>query len=142
MHLDIVTPEKNIFQGEVTSLTVPTESGEITILPDHVNLLTSIVPGEAVIKDDKKTHYIGVTGGFIEVNNNKVTLLSDFALASEDVAIEKVMEAEKRAEELKKKMQENISQEDLAIAGSELRRSLMQIHVTNRRRHRDRIVNT
>lgn len=136
MHLDIITPEKTIYSGEITSLTVPTATGEITVLPHHMNLLTTIVPGEVIIREGNKIQYLGVTGGFLEIANNKVTLLSDFAVRSEDVAVEKAMEAQKRAEELKKKMAENISEQDLAIAAGELRRSLMELHVANRRRRR------
>jgi len=136
MHLDIITPEKTIYSGEVASLTVPTATGEITVLPQHMNLLTQLVPGEVILVQDNKTQYLGVTGGFLEIAENKATLLSDFAVRSEDVAIEKAMEAQKRAEELKKKMAENISEQDMAIAAGELRRSLMELHVANRRRRR------
>lgn len=136
MHLDIITPEKTIYSAEFDSLTVPTATGEITVLPHHMNLLTTVVPGEVIIIHDKKIQYLGVTGGFLEIANNKATLLSDFAVRSEDVAVEKAMEAQKRAEELKKKMAENISEQDLAIAAGELRRSLMELHVANRRRRR------
>lgn len=137
MQLSIFTPEKNIWQGDIASLTVPTTSGEITILPHHVNLVTEIEPGEATINTGKKTEYIGVTGGFLEISNNNITILSDYAVSSEDVAVEKAMEAQKRAEELKKRMNENISEQDLAIAAGELRRSLMELHVANRRRRRN-----
>ena len=136
MHLDIITPEKTIYSGEVASLTVPTATGEITVLPQHMNLLTQLVPGEVILVQDNKTQYLGVTGGFLEIAKNKATLLSDFAVRSEDVAVEKAMEAQKRAEELKKKMAENISEQDMAIAAGELRRSLMELHVANRRRRR------
>lgn len=141
MQLDIVTPEKNVYSGTITSLSVPTTTGEITILPGHINLLTEIAPGELVIKD-KKTQYMGITGGFLEINNNTITILADFAVASEEIAVKQAIEAEKRAGELRKKMGENISQQDLAIAAGELRRSLMVMNVAIKRRHRDRIVPT
>jgi len=137
MHLDIVTPEKTIFQGEFTSLTIPTTSGEITILPHHINVLTEIEPGEIVIKDDKKTHYLGVTGGFLEIADNKATILADYAVVSDEIAVEQATKAQQRAEELKKRMNENISEQDLAIAAGELRRSLMELHVASRRRRRN-----
>jgi F-type H+-transporting ATPase subunit epsilon len=139
MHLDIVTPEKNIYSDEINALTVPTTTGEITILPGHINLLTQIAPGELVIKD-KKTVYMGITGGFLEINNNTITILADFAVESEKIAVEKAIEAQKRADELRTRMTENLSQQDMAIASGELRRSLMELHVAQRRRHRDRIV--
>lgn len=136
MKLDIVTPEKTIFQGDITSLMVPTTSGEITVLPHHINLLTELIPGEVVIKDDRKTHYLGVTGGFLEITNNTATILADYAVASDEIAAEKAVEAQEKAEELKKRIKENISEQDLAIASGELRRSLMELHVSTRRRRR------
>lgn len=141
MQLDIVTPEKNIFSGEINSLTVPTTTGEITILPGHINLLTEIAPGELIIRN-KKTHYMGISGGFLEVRNNKITILADFAVSSEEIAVKQAVEAEKRATELRKRMSENLSEQDMAIAAGELRRSLMELQVATRRRHRDRIVPT
>lgn len=137
MKLSIVTPEKAIFEGDIESLTIPTPTGEITILPHHINLVTQVEPGEAIIKTDKKTEYLGVTGGFLEMHDNHITILADYAVASEEIAVEKVLEAQKRAEELKKRVNENISEQDMAIANSELRRSLMEIHVANRRRRRN-----
>jgi F-type H+-transporting ATPase subunit epsilon len=136
MHLSIVTPQKAIYDGDISSLTAPTATGEITILPEHINLLTQLVPGELTIKSDKTTQYMGITGGFLELNNDSITILADFAVPSEHVAVEKVIEAQQRAEELKKRMQENLSEEDMAIAAGELRRSLMELHVAQRKRHR------
>ncbi len=141
MHLTVVTPEKNIFEGHITSLTAPTASGEITILPEHINILTQLVPGELILHTEKKPVYLAITGGFLEMNKDTITILADYAVSSESIAVEKAMAAQKRAEELKKKMGENISQQDMAIAAGELRRSLMELHVATRRRHRDRIGN-
>lgn len=138
MQLDIITPEKTIFSGEIESVTVPTTTGHITILPHHVNLSTQVVPGEATILANKKAQYLGITGGFLQVASNKVTILSDYAVRSEDIEVEKALEAQKRAEELLKKQEEGISEQDLAIARSELARSVMQLHVANRRKHRMR----
>jgi F-type H+-transporting ATPase subunit epsilon len=136
MHLSIVTPQKAIYDGDISSLSAPTTTGEVTILPEHINLLTQLVPGELTIKSDKTTQYMGITGGFLEMNNDKITILADFAVASEHIAVEKAIEAQQRAEELKKRMQENLSEEDLAIAAGELRRSLMELHVAQRKRRR------
>lgn len=137
MYLSVITPEKKLHESEIDEVIVPTITGEITILPHHINLFTEIAPGELVIKHSGKTSYLGVSGGFLEVANNKVNVLADYAVESESIAVEKAMEAQKRAEELKKKMAENISEQDLAIAAGELRRSLMELHVANRRRRRN-----
>lgn len=140
MHLDIVTPEKNVWSEEISSIIVPTTSGYITVLPHHVNLLTQIAPGEIIIHQGAKQEYLGVTGGFLEVANNKVTILADFAVRSEEIEVQKAIDAQKRAEEVLKQKDEGISEQDLAIARSELARSVMQLHVANRRKHRSRSV--
>lgn len=140
MHLDIVTPEKNIFSGDITSLTVPTTSGYITILPHHVNLLTQVSPGEVDITFENKKQYLGITGGFLEMNNDKITIVADYAVRSEDIAVEKAIAAQKRAEEILRKKEEGISEQDLVIAQSDIRRAAMELHVANRRKHRHNTV--
>lgn len=138
MNLTIVTPEKTIFSGATDAVTLPTVKGEITVLPKHVNLLTQMSPGEVRITTGDKTHYLGITGGFLEVSNDTVTILADYAVRSEEIEVEKALAAQKRAEELLKKREEGISERDLALAASELRRSIMEIHVGTKRRHRTR----
>lgn len=140
MHLSIITPQEKIFEGEITSLSVQTPQGEITILPHHINIVTEVTPGELVIKKHNKTDYIGVAGGFLEMANNTITILADYAVASEKIAASKAIEAQKRADELKKRAEEQLSQKDLAIIQSDLRKSLMELQVATRRRHRERTI--
>lgn len=138
MQLTIVTPEKTIFSDTADAVTLPTVKGEITVLPKHVNLLTQMSPGEVRITSGSKTQYLGITGGFLEVSNDTVTILADYAVRSEEIEVEKALAAQKRAEELLKKKEEGVSERDLALAASELRRSIMEIHVGSKRRHRTR----
>lgn len=137
MQLEIVTPEKIIYKGDIDQLTITTESGEITILPHHVNLFTKLVPGEATIKIAQRIQYLAITGGFLEVSNNKVTLLADYAIHSEDIDVEKAMAAQKRAEALLKKKEENMNEQDFAEARAELGKAILQLHVAHRRKRRN-----
>jgi F-type H+-transporting ATPase subunit epsilon len=134
MYLEIITPEKVLFKEEVDELIVPTVNGEIAILPHHVNLLTEIVPGEMTIKIKNKEQHLAITGGFLQMLNNTLTLLADYAVRSEEIDAKKALEAQKRAEEILKKKSEGISQRDFEQAQSEFRRAIAELKVANRRK--------
>ncbi len=135
MQLEIVTPEKIIYKGDVDEIIVNTADGEIAVLPHHVNLFTKILPGEMTIKISGKEQFLAITGGFLEVSDNTVTLLADHAIRAEEIEVEKALAAQKRAEEILKRKEEGISEEDFATAQGELRKALLEIHVA-KRRHR------
>ena len=137
MQLEIVTPEKIIYKGDIDQLTVMTATGEITILPHHINVFSKIEPGEALIKIGEKSQYLAITGGFLEVSNNKISILANYAIHSDDINVEKAMEAQKRAEELLKKKEEGISEQDFAEARAELDKAILQLHIANRRKRRN-----
>ena len=124
--LEIITPEKTIFKEDVDEVIVPTTNGEITILRNHVNLLTTIAPGALIAKKGSDTHPIAITGGFIEVNNNKINILADYAIRAQDIEIAQAEEAKKRAEKI---MQEKTSDNDFRIAQGELLKSLLELQI-------------
>lgn len=138
MQLELVTPEKVVFSEEVDLVTVATTTGEITILPKHANLLTKLEPGEMTVKSKGKEQFVAVTGGFLEVANDKITILADYAVRSQDIEVAKAMEAQKRAEETLKQRQEQISERDLALAQADMRKAILELKVV-RRRHRSSI---
>jgi len=133
LQLEIVTPIKTVYKEEVDEVVAPTINGQITILPQHVGLLTKIEPGELLIKKNSSLQSIAITGGFIEVANNKVTILADYAVRSEDIEVAKVDEARKRAEML---LKEKLEVRDFAKAEGELRRALLELKVAHRRKSR------
>lgn len=137
MHLEIITPVKVVFKGEVNEIIVNTADGQIGILPHHINLFSRIVPGELIIKAEKQEISLAMTGGFLEVANNKITILADYAVHAEEIDVEKAVEAQKRAEEILKKAKESVSERDFAEAQAELRRALLELNVANRRRRRN-----
>lgn len=134
MQLKIITPEKIVFEGDLDELIVPTVSGEITILPHHVDLLTQVSEGELTIKLKDKKQHIAVTGGFLQVTKDTITLLSDYAIRSEEINAQKAIEAQKRAEEVLKKKREDISERDFAIAQADMRRAILELKVARKRR--------
>lgn len=134
MHLEVITPDKKVLSEEIEELTINTPNGQIGILPHHVHLVTKVIPGEMIVKTKGKQQYFAITGGFLEVNNDQVTILADYAVHSEEIEVEKVLEAKKRAEEVLKKTKEKVSEKDFAIAQADLRRAVLELHVANRRR--------
>ena len=137
MHLDIITPEKKLLSDDTDQITVPTLNGEITILPHHENLVTALASGELIVTIKGKQNYVGVTGGFLEVNNNSITILADYAVKSEDIIAEKAIAAQKRAEEILKKSREGVGERDYALAQSDLRKAIMELHIAHKRRARN-----
>ncbi|MDZ4227975.1 MAG: ATP synthase F1 subunit epsilon, partial [Candidatus Levybacteria bacterium] len=85
--LEIITPEKVIYRDEVNEISVPTLNGAIGILPNHINLLTQINPGEMMIKKGDKLQYLAITGGFLEVQSNKVSIIAEYAIKAQDIEI-------------------------------------------------------
>jgi F-type H+-transporting ATPase subunit epsilon len=75
-----------------------------------------------------------VTGGFLQITNDKISLLADYAVRSEDINAQKALEAQRQAEEILKKKKEGISEQDFAIAQNDLRRAVLELKVANKRR--------
>ena len=134
MYLEVITPEKVIFSDEIEELIAPTVNGEIAILPHHVNILTQLEPGELTIKTKNKTHHLAVTGGFLQIANNRISLLSDFAARSEDIDAKRALEAQQRAEKKMKEERENLSEQEFATVQADFRRAIAELKVARRRR--------
>ncbi len=131
IQLTVITPVKQVLKESVDELIVQTDSGEITVLPSHIPLLTKVAPGELTIKKGGKMSHFALTGGFMEVKENLVTILADYAVRAEDIEVVKAKEAQERAENT---MKQKVSQRDFAIAEADLRRSIVELQVA--RRHR------
>ncbi len=134
MQFELITPEKVILKQEIDELVVQTAQGQITILPHHTQLLTKVLPGEMTVKSGGKEMFLAVTGGFLEVNNGQITLLADYAVRSEEIEVEKALKAQERAKEVLKKKEEGISDRDFALAQGDLRRSILELQVANKRK--------
>lgn len=99
---EIVTPEKVILKENITQITVPTTSGEITILPEHIPLVSILTPGVIDIRrEDGSPEILSVSGGFIEVLRDKIVILADTAERAEELDSARVEEARKKAEKTK-----------------------------------------
>lgn len=118
IHVDVVSAEESIFSGEAKFVALPGESGELGILPRHVPLITRIKPGSVRIElPDGKEEFVFVAGGILEVQPDRVTVLSDTAVRGADLDEEKLNKAKQAAEDSMRNAKSDI---DLASAQSEL----------------------
>ena len=88
IRLEIVTPEKRVLDAEVDSVTVPTASGEAGILTHHAPLISALKPGILVYAGKSESGKLAVSGGFVEVNSDKVSVLVDAAETASEIDIE------------------------------------------------------
>ncbi len=98
--LEIVTPEKRVFDETVDSVTVPTANGEIGILPNHAPLISTLKPGILTYSNKGTSEKIVVSGGFVEVNPEKVSILADVAEKADEVDVESAKSERDQAEKV------------------------------------------
>lgn len=134
LSLEIVTPEARAFSGSARMVVVPGVEGELGILPDHMPLMTQILPGELhVTTETGEDLFLAVGEGFLEVCPDRVSVLTDMAISEAEIDEKAAQEAVAKAEkELKDKA---LAGEELAFVQSALLKSLAQLHVKRRSRH-------
>ena len=132
LKLDIVTPAAVIYSSDVEMVTLPAVDGQIGIYPQHVPLLTRIVPGEIIVRRDGHDDFIAVGEGLVEVTADQVAIVTDMAIAVADIDEARVEAARQRAEA---RLRDKISDEEVATVNASLARALAQIRV-KRRVHR------
>ena len=88
LKLEIVTPERKVFDAAVDTVTVPTASGEAGILPNHAPLVSALKPGILIYTNGGSVERVAVSGGFVEVSDNKVSVLADEAETADEVSVE------------------------------------------------------
>jgi len=136
IHVDVVSLTESIFSGEAEFVVLPGVMGELGIYPKHTPLITQIKPGEVRIKmpGEAEPQIVFVQGGFLEVQPDVVTVLSDTAIRAHDLDEKAALEAKQRAEEA---MQNKTSKEEIAKAEGELAGALAQLAAIRKlRRHR------
>jgi F-type H+-transporting ATPase subunit epsilon len=132
----LVTPERVLFEQEAASVSLPTVQGEITILPKHESLVAALKPGVAkFIYPDGKVEDIAVSGGFIQVENDQVTVLADTAERGEELTLEAIEQAEQRAREVMKQTK-FADANSYAAAAAALERELARYRTAQRHRAR------
>ena len=133
MQFEIVTAEGVLYSDEVDGIVAPGADGELGVLPNHASLLTVLKAGELRIMKGTEETDIAITGGFLEVLGNKVTLLADAAERSEEIDIARAEEAVARAQE---RVANRASDIDLERALASIKRGEVRILVARRQRTR------
>ena len=126
IHVDVVSAEASIFEGEAEFVALPGEAGELGIYPQHTPLITRIRPGAVRIKvaGQNDEEFVFVAGGILEVQPNRVTVLADTAIRGHDLDEAKAEEAKRLAEEAMTNAKSDI---DFARAQSEFAMMAAQI---------------
>lgn len=131
---EITTPERVVYKDEVDQITIPTKEGEITVLPNHIPLVSILTPGALTVKKNGEEVFMATSGGFIEVQpGNKVIVLADTAERSEELDIKAIEEAKERARKVLAEKR-NIDDVTFADAAAGLERELARLKVA--RKHR------
>ncbi len=132
IHLEIVTPERQVCRDSVTAVTVPGKNGELGILPGHAPLLSLLQVGELSYRHGNLTQYLAISWGFVEVLPDRVIILAQTAERADEIDLSRAERAKQRAEErLKKVSDPEIDMDRAAVA---LQRALIRLHVAGRTR--------
>ena len=138
LHVEVVTAERELYNGEANLVSAPGSEGRLGILPRHAALLTTLAPGDLRIELNGAEEPLFVSGGFLEVSDNNVTVLADTAEHAEEIDQARAEEARRRAQERLAQTQSNVERAELQGA---LERAMARIRVADlaRRRGRRRI---
>ena len=131
LKLEIVTPQATVLSEHVTMVTLPAIEGQIGVYPQHERLITRIVPGEIIVTTGNTERHFAVGEGLVDIDADHVAIVTDMAIAADQIDEAKVEEARARAAA---RLQEKISDEEVASVNASLARSLAQLQVKRRRR--------
>lgn len=135
-HVKLVTPERTLLETEVAEVTLPIVDGEVTILSEHVPYIGAVKAGEALLKTkEDKTEVVAISGGFVEFDNNILTILADTAEYAADIDIARAEAAKKRAEDLRNQAVD-MSEEEYAQLAAMIEKEFTRIKVA--RKHASR----
>jgi F-type H+-transporting ATPase subunit epsilon len=132
VHCDIVSAEEQLFSGLVELLVAAGESGDLGISPGHAALLTGLKPGPVRVKKQNGQEEIYfVSGGFLEVQPDSITVLADTGIRAKDLDEAAALEAQKQAE---KALANNSSEMDYGLASAQLAEAVAQLRTINQLR--------
>ena len=130
---EIVTPERTLYSSEVTQVSLPTAEGEITVLPHHIPLVGLLVPGELhIVPKEGDAIYVAVSGGFIEVSANRISVLADSAERADEIDEQQAEAARQQALAVMSEKRQDVEQ--FAKASAALEQQLARLRVARRRK--------
>ena len=129
LQLEVVTPERRVLSQAVNSVTVPGRAGEMQILPGHAALIAELKTGVLTYNQDGTTHQLHVSGGFIEVSDDRVSVLAEIAERPEEIDAARARLAREHTE--KQLSSWSGSEEDFEKARAKLERSLVRLQLAS-----------
>jgi len=132
LKLEIVTPIGTAYSKDVDMVILSGSEGRMGILPHHVRLMTQLLPGELIVRKEGVEEVLAVGDGLVEVTGKSVSIVTNMAVAAQDIDEAKAEEARQRAAA---RLREKLSSEEVASVNATLVRSLAQLRV--KRRHRN-----
>ncbi len=133
LHVTIVTAQQTVFDGEAEEVIAPGSEGQLGILPRHAPLLTTLATGELRLRERGVDEGLFVSGGFLEVNNDRVTILADDAERAADIDEARAQEARSRAQAI---LERRTGGEVEVEAAAELERAIGRLRVAELQRQR------
>lgn len=131
--VDILTPERRVLEAQADSVVIPAHDGELGILADHAPLVAQLQPGEIRMRNGERTDYFAISGGFVEVQDNHVSIMAETAEMAHDIDLERARQAAERA---KAAMRAPGPELDLAQTEMALRRALARLRAVESVRRR------
>ncbi|WP_170008347.1 F0F1 ATP synthase subunit epsilon [Bacillus fonticola] len=129
--VSIVTPDGPVYESDVQMVSTKAESGELGIMPGHIPLVAPLTIGSVRLKKADSTDIVTVSGGFLEVRPDKVTILAQSAENADDIDVDRAGRAKQRAEErLNQKNQETIDYKRAELA---LQRAMNRMSASGKR---------
>ncbi len=128
LHLEVVTPERRLLSEQVNSVTVPGRGGELGILPGHAPLISDLQTGVLSYNEAGTTFQLHVSGGFVEVNDDRVSVLAEIAEGPEEIDAARARLAREQSE--KQLSSASGSEEDFEEARTKLERSMVRLQLS------------
>jgi F-type H+-transporting ATPase subunit epsilon len=132
-----VTAERVVYSEEVDIIMAPGSEGQLGILPNHSPLMTTLQPGELVMRKAGEEYSLAISGGFIEVRPDRVIVLADAAERADEIDLSRAESAKQRARERLSHREAGV---DISQAEASLRRALVRIKVAEKRRRRTKTI--
>jgi F-type H+-transporting ATPase subunit epsilon len=130
LRLEIVTPEGTVYSDDVDMVEIPGVEGELGVYPMHVPLMTQLHPGELRVIQGGAERFLAVGEGFVEVTQERVSVLTDMAV--EDVHIDEA-EAREAMERAQAMLSGNLAHEEVAAVEAMIQKSLVKLNLKRRR---------
>ena len=134
LHLEVITPERKVYEDDVDMVVAPASEGYVGILPHHAPLFTTLGPGEFKVKRGGVEEILAVFGGFMDVRADRVVVLTDAAEPAEEIDASRAQQARDRAQQVLAAGPASAADEQRARA--ELQRALVRLRVSENRRRR------